>query len=80
MFVPYISGGIGYYSKKGEAEAFGIIMSSSNSAIGFQVLGGFDYPVSSNMSINVETKYVVATIEDVNESGLIIAGGVVCSF
>ncbi|MDI6752340.1 MAG: outer membrane beta-barrel protein [bacterium] len=79
-FAPYVGGGIGYYSaedKKGS-------VSKSKGAVGFQVLGGCTYPVSSNLSIAAVTRYSVATVKfddgDKKVGGLTIGGGVAYSF
>ncbi len=84
----YVGGGIGMYmAKRNAPSTTGATMTTtsslkeeSKSPFGFQVLGGFDYLVSPNISINAQVKYAYAKVKDwadTNVGGISITAGVV---
>ncbi|MEW6006993.1 MAG: OmpW family outer membrane protein [bacterium] len=81
-FTPYFGGGFGYYMAKLEAKASGYSESESESSWGFHLLGGLEFPVSPNTSINVEAKYASAEIDDwdMQAGGLTVCGGLAFSY
>jgi len=78
-FVPYIGAGIGGYSAKMETGSM-IEKESSDLALGFHILGGFDYSVLPKLSLNAEAKYASAKTLDMKVGGLTIGGGLLYSF
>jgi opacity protein-like surface antigen len=76
----YGLGGIGAYFGKAKVETPEGDLSDSESAFGLHLGAGAEYALTSQLSVGLEGRYLIAEIQDVSMNGFLLNGGLAFHF